>query len=229
MRRARRALALGITVVAAGCTIPITAQTITGGALNAGALLLVDRYNERSGEGSYVYYVRADRDSLAAMFEAAVERANHEHLFPRSRPPNVAGDHAPDGVLLARAPRRAWRPDDPPPPETFPGRQWTPEPLFSVRAGSPEARGDTLVWVVTHRAGRQAAFELAPGRGDATRVSLVPYEPPADVLTSVPSDHAQRNAVEALHQTFRQAVSQRLGPGAIVQPQAPPGEPGGRP
>ena len=229
---ARKAAALGAAaltaaVLASGCTIPITAQTITGGALNAGALLFVDRHNEGSGEGSYAYHVRAGRDTLAAIFEAAVERANREHLFPPSTPRSPSApaprarrpsaDREADGVILARAPGRAWRPDDPPTPEAFSERQWTPEPLFGTREGSPEARGDTLLWVVTHRAGRQVAFRLASEAGSAvTRVALVPHEPPADVLTSVPTDHAQRNAVEALHQVFYLAVREHLGPAAFA-------------
>jgi hypothetical protein len=220
--------ALGAAVcTATGCTIPITAQTITGGALNVGAMLFVDRYNEGSGEGegSHAYDVRARSDTLAALFEAALAEANRAHLFPRAaahpapQPDDVpAGGRAGDDVILARAPGRAWRTDDPPAPETFPGRQWTPAPLFSVRAGSPEVRGDTLLWVVTHRAARQVAFLLVPGDGGAaTRVALLPYDPPADVLLSVPSDHAQRNAVEALHQAFYFVALEHLGPGAFTR------------
>lgn len=212
----RALLALAATTVASGCTIPITAQTITGGALNAGALLFVDRYNEGSGEATYTYHVRAGPDTLAALFESAVERANREHMFPARRRP-AAADRETDGVILARAPGRAWRPDDPPAPEAFPERHWTPEPLFSPRTGSPEVRGDTLLWVVTHRAGRRATFQLVSGEGSAvTRVVLSPHEPPADVLTSVPADHAQRNAVEALHQVFYFALREHLGPVVLL-------------
>jgi hypothetical protein len=45
---------------------------------------------------------------------------------------------------------------------------------------------------------------------------IAPYDPPADALLSVPSDHAQRNAVEALHQTFYMAAVARFGPGVFV-------------
>lgn len=210
-----------------GCTIPITAQTITGGALNAGALLFVDRYNEGSGEGegSYAYEVRAGADTLAALFRSTIDDANHAHLVPRAVPypaASASSEQAPtaeaagDDVILARAPGRAWRPSDPPAPETFPGRQWTPAPQFSVRAGSPEVRGDTLLWVVTHRAARQVAFVLVPRDGvAATRVTFAPYDPPADVLLSVPSDHAQRNAVEELHQAFYFVALEHLGRNAF--------------
>lgn len=230
-RSARLAVAALTTVACtSGCTIPITAQTITGGALNAGALLLVDRHNEGSGEGegSHAYDVRADADTLAALFRVAIADANRVHLSPRavsdSAPtPVVSSERAPraagavDDVILARAPGRAWRPDDPPAPETFPGRQWTPAPQFSVRAGSPQVRGDTLLWVVTHRAARQVAFVLVSrGGAGATRVAFVPYDPPADVVLSVPSDHAQRNAVEALHQAFYFVALEHLGPDAVT-------------
>lgn len=214
----------------AGCTIPITAQTLTGGALNAGALLFIDQINDGSdaAEGSYAYVSALEADSLAALFEAAVEEANRSHMFSRpatdARPTAEAGGagaadgaaRASDGVVLARAAGRAWRPDDPPRPETFSDRQWTPAPLFSIRAGSPEARGDTLMWIVTHRASRQAAFLLTSRTdGSATRVAIVPYDPPADVFLSVPEDHAQRNAVEALHQAFYFAARARFGPGVF--------------
>lgn len=217
---------LAASVCATGCTIPITAQTITGGALNAGALLLVDQYNDGAGEGdgSHAYDIRADADTLAALFRVAIGEANRAYLFPttvsETSPPSddvPAAGRGEDDVILARAPGRAWRPDDPPAPETFPGRQWTPAPLFSVRPGGPEVRGDTLLWVVTHRAVRQAAFALVPREsGAATRVALVPYDPPTEILLSVPSDHAQRNAVEALHQAFYFTVLEHLGPGAFA-------------
>lgn len=222
------AVALTAVVVAWGCTIPITAQTITGGALNAGALLFVDRYNEGSGdgEGAYAYDVRAGTDTLTALFRLAVADANRRHLFPAagSEPePSALRDETPvaegadDDVILARAPGRAWRADDPPVPETFPARQWTPAPPFSVHSGSPEARGDTLLWVVTHRAARQVAFVLVPrDDGAASRVAFIPYDPPADVLLSVPSDHAQRNAVEALHQAFYFVAVAHLGREALA-------------
>lgn len=212
------AMALAATLVTWGCTIPITAQTITGGALNAGALLFVDRYNEGSGdgEGAHAYDVRAGADTLAALFRLAVADANRRHLFPAAD-----SDPAPaatsDDVVLARAPGRGWRDDDPPAPETFPGRQWTPAPPFSVRSDGPEVRGDTLIWVVTHRAARQVAFVLVPRDGGAaSRVAFIPYDPPADVLLSVPSDHAQRNAVETLHQAFYFVAAAHLGPGALA-------------
>ena len=225
MRHARLALAALATVAGtSGCTIPITAQTITGGALNAGALLFVDRYNEGS-EGTHTYDVRAGADTRATLFLAAITVANRAHLFPRPAPeasPSRSSDNAPadgDDVILARAPGRAWRADDPPAPETFPGRQWTPAPQFSIRAGSPEARGDTLLWVVIHRAARQVAFILLPRDDHATRVAFVPYDPPADVLMSVPSDHAQRNAVEALHQAFYFKALEHLGRETLIHRQ----------
>lgn len=236
MRAGLAAVACAAVVGAWGCTIPITAQTITGGALNAGALLFVDRYNEDTGEGeaAHAYDVRADPDTLAALFRFAVADANRRHLFPAARsdpdPASSSAAEAPtsgtaeDDVVLARAPGRGWRDDDPPPPETFPGRQWTPAPPFSVRSGGPEVRGDTLIWVVTHRAARQVAFVLVPRDGGAaSRVAFIPYDPPADVLLSVPSDHAQRNAVEALHQAFYFVAVAHLGPGALAYRQG--GEP----
>lgn len=229
MRPARLvAVALATVVSTSGCTIPITAQTITGGALNAGALLFVDQYNGGDGEaeGSHAYDVRADADTLAALFRVAIADANRAQLSPRAAsgpdPRAVAASErapqaAEDDVILARAPGRAWRPADPPAPETFPGRQWTPAPQFSVRAGSPQVRGDTLLWVVTHRAARQVAFVLVSRDGvAATRVTFAPYDPPADVLLSVPSDHAQRNAVEALHQAFYFVVLEHLGRDAVT-------------
>ncbi len=204
----------------AGCTLPLTTQTLTGGALNAGALLFVDQYNDGGfeGRGTYRYVARASVDTLAAIFEDAIEDANRSHLFPVDRPdrnppdarPVAAGD---DGVVLARSPgnRRARR-DDPPSRETFPERQWTPSPRYTVRAGSPTVRGDTLTWVVTHRSARQVAFLLV-GKEDApsTRVAIAPYDPPSGLFLSVPADHAQRNAVETLHETFYFAVAERLG------------------
>ncbi|MFW6088868.1 MAG: hypothetical protein ACODAB_03880 [Gemmatimonadota bacterium] len=217
-------VACAVVAAASGCTIPITAQTITGGALNAGALLFVDRYNEGTGEGegAYAYDVRAGADTVAALFRLAVADANRRQLFaaagsdPGSRPVPSAGSAA-DDVILARAPGRGWRDDDPPEPETFPARQWTPAPPFSVRSGSPEARGDTLFWVVTHRAARQVAFVLVPRDGGAaSRVAFIPYDPPAEVLLSVPSDHAQRNAVEALHQAFYFVAVEHLGREALA-------------
>lgn len=237
--RASVAAAVSAAALVAGCTIPITAQTLTGGALNAGALLFIDRINDGSdaAEGSYAYVSELEADTLAALFEAAVEQANRSHMFSRIQPatPTAEADgagsadaagrvesadgaeRAADGVVLAQAAGRAWRPDDPPRPETFSDRQWTPAPLFSIRAGSPEVRGDTLMWIVTHRASRQAAFLLTPRtEGAATRVAIVPYDPPADVFLSVPEDHAQRNAVEALHQAFYFAARARFGPGVFA-------------
>lgn len=221
------AVAFAAVAGASGCTIPITAQTVTGGALNAGALLFVDRYNEGigEGEGAYAYDVRADADTIAALFRRAVADANRRHLFPAAGSDRVApaspddspaAEGAEDDVILARAPGGAWRSDDPPAPETFPARQWTPAPPFSLRSASPEARGDTLLWVVTHRAARQVAFVLVPRDGAASRVAFIPYDPPADVLLSVPSDHAQRNAVEALHQAFYFAAVTHLGREALA-------------
>lgn len=228
--RLRRAAVLAAAGATAGCTIPITAQTLTGGAINAGAMLFVDQYNDDAfeGEGTYRYHSELAVDTLAALFEDAVEEANRSHMFPRTAPdpaPLVAdgeGDageagEVADGVVLARSSGRAWRPDDPPRPETFPERQWTPAPLFSIRAGSPEARADTLMWIVTHRASRQVAFLLVPPEdGTAARVAFVPYDPPGDVFLSVPDDHAQRNAVEALHQVFYFAALERFGTDAFV-------------
>lgn len=234
--RAAALAAVASTAIAGawGCTIPITAQTVTGGALNAGALLFVDRFNEGSGEGegAHAYDVRAGADTLAALFRLAVADANRRHLFPStgsdgepesdpepatSPDEPLTAEGAEDDVVLARAPGRAWRTDDPPVPETFPARQWTPAPPFSLRSDSPEARGDTLVWVVTHRAARQVAFVLVPRDGGAaSRVAFIPYDPPADVLLSVPSDHAQRNAVEALHQAFYFVAVAHLGRDALA-------------
>lgn len=219
-------------VWAAGCTIPITAQTLTGGALNAGALLFIDQINDGSdaAEGSYAYVSELEADTLASLFEAAVEEANRSHMYvrdPSEATPAVESDGADgvtDGVVLAQAAGRAWRPDDPPRPETFSDRQWTPAALFSIRAGSPEVRGDTLMWIVTHRASRQAAFLLTRrGDGSATHVAIVPYDPPADVFLSVPDDHAQRNAVEALHQAFYFAARERFGPGVFAESVGDPG------
>ena len=223
------AVALTAAVGTWGCTIPITAQTITGGALNAGALMFVDRYNEDAGDGgAHAYDVRAGADTLAALFRLAIGDANRRDLFPaagsdidpsasRDATPAAASAEGDDDVVLAHAPGRAWRADDPPAPETFPARQWTPAPPFSVRSDSPEARGDTLLWVVTHRAARQVAFVLVPREGGAaSRVAFIPYDPPAAVLLSVPSDHAQRNAVEALHQAFYFVAVRHLGREALV-------------
>lgn len=210
--------------LSAGCTLPLTTQTLTGGALNAGALLFVDQYNDGdfAGRGAYSYDARASAGTLAAVFEAAVRKANRTD-FARStgrdgRPPAgrpVAEDE--DGVVFARSPgsRRARR-DDPPATETFPKRQWTPSPRYSIRAGSPEVRGDTLTWIVTHRSSRQVAFLLVAEDEELTHVAIMPYDPPSDVFLSVPSDHAQRNAVETLHETFYFAVAERLGSGTLT-------------
>lgn len=224
--RLRRVACIAVTAIAAGCTIPITAQTITGGALNAGAMFMVDRLNDESatGAGRYDYLVDASAAELTEIFEAAVADANRRHMFPdrgdraaSESPPAIAEDG--DGVVLASRRGRPARRGDPPEPETFPDRQWTPSPMFGFRGDAPEARGDTLLWVVTHRAERQVAFLLVPrgkdGRSAPTRVALMPYDPPADVFLSVPADHAQRNAVEALHQAFYFAVTERLGDGAF--------------
>lgn len=214
-------IAFGLSV---GCTLPLTTQTLTGGALNAGALLFVDHYNDGGfeGRGTYRYVAHAGVDTLAAIFEAAIEDANRSHLFPAAEqsghPPEerpvAAGE---DGIVLARLPgnRRA-RPDDPPARETFPARQWTPSPRYTVRAGSPIVLGDTLTWIVTHRSNRQVAFRLVENDSVSTRVSIVAYDPPNDVFLSVPADHAQRNAVETLHEIFHFAVVERLGSGVLT-------------
>lgn len=230
-RRSRRPAWLAATLLASGlsavCTLPLTTQTLTGGALNAGAILFVDRYNDgdSEGRGAYRYEARASVDTLTAVFEAAIEEANRSHLFrsgedrsPRHADRPVAAGR--DGIVLARSPgnRRA-RADDPPAWETFPQRQWTPSPRYAVRAGSPTVHGDTLSWVVTHRSARQVAFLLVEREGSAaTTVAIVPYDPPNDVFLSVPTDHAQRNAVETLHETFYFAVVERLGAEVLTRP-----------
>jgi hypothetical protein len=224
--RARRPvrLAAGLSACAAmaGCTVPITSQTITSGALNAGALFFVDRHNNE-GEDAYRYHAAVDADQLAATFEAAVEEANHAHLFPPARPKGhqVAEGPRPGGAdaaeFVSAGAGHAERADPKRPSRRIPDRQWTPAPLFDVEPGSPTARGDTLVWIVTHRATRRVAFLLVPKAGaTATKVVIAPYDPPADALLSVPSDHAQRNAVEALHQAFYLAAVARFGPGVFV-------------
>ena len=225
-----RPLAALVFAVAAhgACTLPLTTQTLTGGALNAGAMLFVDRYNDEDfqGRGAYRYEAKAGVDTLAAIFEAAIGRANRSHLHrsmtrdgPRSSPGRPVSS-AEDGIVLARAPagRRARR-EDPPARETFPQRQWTPSPRYSIPAGSPTARGDTLSWIVTHRSARQVAFLLVGRSGSvATTVAILPYDPPNDVFLSVPTDHAQRNAVETLHETFYFAVAEELGPDVLKGP-----------
>lgn len=189
------------------CTVPITSQTITSGALNAGALLFIDRHNNES-EGAYRYNARLPADSLADVFEAAVEAANHAYLFPRAE-----GAEGSEGGYASGAGAHAGESTR----SRIPDRQWTPAPLFDVEPGSPVARGDTLAWVVTHRATRRVAFLLVPRSGTAaTRVLITPYDPPADAFLSVPSDHAQRNAVEALHQTFYMAAVAHFGPGVFI-------------
>lgn len=186
----------------AGCTVPITSQTLTSGALNAGALLFVDRHNDESGD-AYHYHTVVDADALAGTFEAAVADANHAYLFPPSGRDRARA--ADEGRTSGPTTRR------------IPDRQWTPAPLFDVEPESPKARGDTLVWIVTHRATRRVAFLLVPRRGTtATEVVIAPYDPPADALLSVPSDHAQRNAIEALHQTFYMAAVARFGTGVFA-------------
>lgn len=219
----RLAAALSVCAAMAGCTVPITSQTITSGALNAGALFFVDRHNNE-GEDAYRYLAAVDADQLAATFEAAVEEANHAHLFPRARPKGhqVADGPRPRGAdaaeFVSAGAGHAEHADDPErPSRRTPDRQWTPAPLFDVEPGSPTARGDTLVWIVTHRATRRVAFLLVPKAGaTATKVVIAPYDPPADALLSVPSDHAQRNAVEALHQAFYLAAVARFGTGVFV-------------
>lgn len=223
--RWRLAAVLLATGPASACTLPLTTQTLTGGALNAGAVLFVDRYNDEGfeGRGAYRYEADASVDTLAAIFEAAIARANRSYLHrstTRHAPPSTgrSGSSAEDGVVLARAPggRRARR-EDPPARETFPRRQWTPSPRYSIRAGSPVVNGDTLSWVVTHRSARQVAFLLVRrGGGVAATVAILPYDPPNDVFLSVPSDHAQRNAVETLHETFFFAVADHLGPEVLT-------------
>ncbi|MFW6083869.1 MAG: hypothetical protein ACODAA_01505 [Gemmatimonadota bacterium] len=225
-RRLPPAAAIVALALSAGCTLPLTTQTLTGGALNAGALLFVDHYNDDiESRGAYRYEARAGVDTLAAIFKTAIEEANRAHLFrpregDRPRPPERPVAEGGDGVVLARAPgnRRARR-DDPPPSETFPRRQWTPSPRFMIQADSPVVRGDTLKWVVTHRSAREVAFMLVRRSGDGSaHVAIVPYDPPNDVFLSVATDHAQRNAVESLHETFYFAVVERLGPTALAGP-----------
>lgn len=226
-RKGRRSLAAAAVVafgLSAGCTLPLTTQTLTGGALNAGALLFVDQYNDGDvdGRGAYRYDARASVDTLAAVFEAAVAEANRIHLLQSTgrdgrRTDGRAVAAGRDGIVFARSPgNRRVRRDDPPPRETFPERQWTPSPRYSIRAESPTVRGDTLSWVVTHRSAREVAFLLVDTGGGTARVAIVPYDPPSDVFLSVPADHAQRNAVETLHETFYFAVAKRLGPDVLT-------------
>ena len=197
-----RPLACLAAVVVAGCTIPVTAQTLTGGALNAGALFLVDERNDDyDGDGTYRYEARVELDTLAAVFETAVATANRAHMFPP-----IASERSDAASRKGLVPRR----------------QWTPVPPFSLRGGDPEVHGDTVSWVVTHRARRRVSFRLVGHSGRRrTTVLMAPYEPPGDVLLSVAQDHAQRNAVEALREVFYFAAVGRLGPDALLVARTP--------
>lgn len=213
----------------AACTIPITSQTVTGAMINAGAMYVVDQWNEDSyrREGFYDYVSDASADTLIDVFVTSVEAANREFLFPGGPAEDPAPDStAPvvmagaDAWLVGAFDEQARRENDPPRPETFPERQWTPRPRFEIRVDSPIARGDTLVWVVTHRGARQAAFYVVPEAATPdwparTRVAFRPWNPPADLFLSVPTDHAQRNAVEELHALYVSEIARRLGPDAL--------------
>lgn len=183
--------------LASACQLPVTSQTMTGGAINAGTMFFVDQLNDDSyaGEGYYDYRARLSADTLAAVFLASVREANRDHLFPRS--------------LRADAGTGADRPD-------FPARHWTPAPLFSLESETPAASGDSLAWIVTHRAESQVTVVLVRRGPGTASLTIAPHDPSGGLMLTVPRDHAQRNAVEVLREKLFLAVAERFGDDALI-------------
>lgn len=179
------------------CQLPITSQTMTGGAINAGTMFFVDQLNDDSyaGEGYYDYRTRLSVDTLAAIFVESVREANRDHLYPES--------------LRADAGTGAERPN-------FPARHWTPAPLFSLESETPVARGDSLTWIVTHRAESQVAVVLVRRAPGTASLTIAPHDASSGLMLTVPRDHAQRNAVEALRETLFLEVAQRFGDDVLI-------------
>lgn len=196
-------LPLLAAAIVAGCSIPATTQSLSGIALNSGALVALHTVNSADDEGRYRYACRAEMEEVLWALGETIRRANREALSPHP------GGTASGGGTAAESDAAGSRP---PPERTEPGKQATPVPFFEVDTQLSSAAADSVLYVITHRRLRRVAVTLVPGLAPGTlRVTLYPFEPESGAFVFLAADDSQRNALEELHERFYMTVLELLG------------------
>ena len=183
-----------LVLTAAGCAVPLTTESLTGLALGGGALKAIGEVNEAgvSSTSHYRYAYDAEMEEVVWLVQYVISSANR-------------GAYVSESAAAQRTSSSA------------PRRQLTPVPVFEIDRTLSKATGDSLVYVISFRRGRRAAFIATLANARSVRIDIAPYEPESGALMMLAADDAQRNAVEALHEHFFKAARELRGPESLVR------------
>lgn len=183
-----------LLLVTGGCAVPVTTESLSGLALGGGALMAVGEVNEAgvSSTSHYRYTYDAEMEEVVWLVQYVIRSANRAAYSERST------DHRQTSSLAPR-------------------KQVTPVPVFEIDRTLSKATGDSLVYVISFRRGRRAAFIATPNKTRTVRIDIAPYEPESGALMMLASDDAQRNAVEAFHEHFFRAAREMRGVESLVR------------
>lgn len=197
-------------VLAAACAVPLTSQSLSGIILNGGALYAVNEINASAAESDAVirYECAASPAEVAAALVSGIEEVNEARLYAgRAGRPFEEGRSVADG-------ERSGSP--------APRKQLTPAPTFEVDETLSGTAGDTTRYVIAYRRQGQVGVSLRPGRRPGTtEVVLLPFAANTGAFLLIPTDNAQRNALEELHQGFYVSVDDLLGGGTCRRGDGP--------
>ena len=186
--------------------MPATTQSLSGIALNTAALVALNKISDDSVGSHYRYACRAEMEEVLWAIQEAIRRANDEALFPEASPERDSGR---DVEALPASSGEQGRYEA----RLTPRKQITPVPYFEIDSRLSRADADSVVYVISHRRGRQVTFIATPGRfPDAITVEIMPYEPDSGGLPVLSTDDSQRNAAEELHERFYMTAREFVGP-----------------
>lgn len=217
MRRARPSPVLAgfvffcpLLLCLGGCSVPATTQSLSGIAINSAALVALNKISDDSVGSHYRYACQAEMEEVLWAIQEAIRRANDEALFPEFSPGRYAGrDIEALPATAGENGRYAAR--------LKPRKQSTPVPYFEIDSRLSRADADSVVYVISHRRGRQVTFIATPGRfPDAIGVEILPYEPDSGALPMLSTDDSRRNAAEELHERFYMTARELAGPAGHI-------------
>ncbi|MEN8144965.1 MAG: hypothetical protein ABFS14_08440 [Gemmatimonadota bacterium] len=194
-RPVRVAACLGaLLLTAAGCGVPLTTESLSGLALGGGALAAIGEVNQAgvSSTSHYRYAYDAEIEEVVWLVQYVIRSANR-------------AAYSAESVGAQRTSSSA------------PRKQLTPVPVFEIDRTLSKATSDSIVYVISFRRGRRAAFIATPSNARSVRIDIAPYEPESGALMMLAADDAQRNAVEALHEHFFKAAREMRGPESLVR------------
>ncbi len=183
-----------LLLAATGCAVPLTTESLSGLALGGGALAAIGEVNEAGvlSTSHYRYAYDAEMEEVVWLVQYVIRSANRAAYS-----------------AVAAAPQRT--------SSSAPRKQVTPVPVFEIDRTLSKATADSVVYVISFRRGRHAAFIATPSNARTVRIDIAPYEPESGALMMLASDDAQRNAVEALHEHFFKAARELRGPQSLVR------------